>query len=139
MQQLQLHHQRNHFQVAGIGDKAHRLSHSMVSFHVSNSNNAGTTSRGRWKVEASVLPKVIIKLPNSSVPFNIEWKHLQGLQLDDQQFGVPDSVNIIVGVDIFSHVMLHGRWQGPPGSSTALQTQFVWVLTGVVDPELDNR
>ena len=139
MRQLQLPRQCKYFQVAGIGDKVHGVSHSMVSVHVANSNNASTPSGHRLKVEAAVLPKVTTKLGTSPVPFSAKWKHLQGLQLADQQFGVLDNVDIVLGADIFSRVMLHGWQQGPPGYPKALQTQFGWVLTSVVDPELDNR
>ena len=140
VRQLQLPLQCKYFQVAGIGGKAHGVSHFLVSFDVANSNNTSTPSGRHWKVEAIVLPKVTTKLPASPVPFSANWKHLQGLQLANQRFGVPDSVQImILGANIFRRVMLHSRWRDPPGYPTALRTQYGWVLMGVVDPELDNR
>ena len=128
---LQLPHQRKHFQVAGFGGKVHKVSYSMVSFHVAYSNNACTSSGHLRRAEATVLPNVTTKLPTLPVPFSAKWKHLQGLQMDDQWFGVLDSFDILLGADILTHVMLQGRRRCPPGSPTALQTQFGWVLMGV--------
>ena len=114
---------------------AHGASHSMVSFHVANSNNAVKLLGRHWRVEAGVLPRVTTKLPTSPVPFSAK------LQLADQRFGVSDSVNILlhVGANIFSWVMLHGWRRGPPGSSTALRTNFTWVLMGIVNSEHHNK
>lgn len=44
-------------------------------------------------------------------------------------------VDLLLGVDIFSDVLLHGRWHGPPGSPTALETRFRWVIAGAVECE----
>ena len=90
--------------------------------HVVNSSNAGTLSGRRWKVKAAVLPKITTKLPTLPDPFSAKSKQLQGLQLVDQRFIVPDSVGIVpdsVGIlldaDLFSRVML------PMAGSKALQ------------------
>ena len=80
----QLPRQHKYFQVAGIGGKAHGVSHSMASFRVANSNNASTPSGCRWKVEVAVLPKVTTKLTTLSVTFSAKWNHLRRLQLADQ-------------------------------------------------------
>ena len=121
---------RNHLaRIAGIGGMSHRtFSQSVVNFRV-----AHTTSRGKsFEVQAIVLPKVTSELPHQPVAFDKRWTHLSGIQLADPDFGSPGHVDILLGVDVFSSVVLHGRRFGTPGCPSAFQTCFGWVLSGVV-------
>ena len=61
-----------------------------------------------------------------------KWKHLSDIQLADPDFGSPSKIDLLLGVDIFITVLLNGRRFGPPGSPTALETDFGWVLAGGV-------
>ncbi len=114
-------------QIAGIDGVSHEsLGQSVVHFGV-----APAWSFGRvHEVEAIVLPKVTSYLP---VSLKGRWQHSQGLQLADPEFGSPGNVDILLDVDVFSDMLLHGRRPGPPGSPTATETCFGLVLTGVVD------
>ena len=61
-----------------------------------------------------------------------DWKHLTRLSLADPDYGTPGVVDVLLGADVFSRVVLHGRRFGTPGSPSAFKTQFGWVLTGTV-------
>ena len=89
-------------------------------------------------MEAVVLPKVTSNLHLHPLPFD-RWCHISDLQLADPDFGSPGSVDILLGIDVFSSVVLHGRRFGPPGSPSAFETHFRWVLAGVVDVESPQR
>ena len=69
------------------------------------------------QVEAFVLPKVMGELPVYPVPFHQEWGHLSGIRLADPDFGCPGNVDVLLGADVFSSVILHGRRCGPPPHS----------------------
>ena len=56
--------------------------------------------------------------------------HLSNLHLADLEFGVPGHTEILLGVDIFTDILLNGRRKGPPGSPIAIETHFGWVLCG---------
>ena len=57
------------------------------------------------------------------------------MQLADQEFGKPGSVDVLFETDIFSLVLLHGQQFSPPaGTPSALKTNFGWVLTGTIHP-----
>ena len=86
-------------------------------------------------MEAVVLPRITTELPASPVPFDIRWKHFSGLRLADPEFGVPGHVDLLLGIDVFNHVVLHGWRNGPPGSPSSFETQFSWVLSGTASPE----
>ena len=53
-----------------------------------------------------------------------------GLSLADSDFGTPGAVDLLLGANIFSHVMLHGWQFGPSGSLSTFMTLFDSVLAG---------
>ena len=54
------------------------------------------------------------------------------LTLADPEFGVPGSVDILLRADVFSRMVLHGRWFSHSGSPLAIKTTFSWALAGSV-------
>ena len=64
-------------------------------------------------IEAVVLPKLTTQLPACSVNLNPRWKHLRGLDLEDPVFGAPRCIDVLLGADVFSSILLHGRRKGP--------------------------
>ena len=50
--------------------------------------------------------------------------------LADPGFGQPGRIDILLGIDTYVDVLLHGRRIGPPGTPTAFETEFGWVLGG---------
>ena len=87
-------------------------------------------------VTAIIVPKVTCDLPFSPISFNKEWEHLDGIDLADPGFGVPGKIDLLLGVDVFVDVILHGRRSGPPGMPIAFETCFGWVLAGNTDSQL---
>ena len=83
-------------------------------------------------VEALILSKIMSTLPLHPVSLNAKWKHLDSLQLADPEFGTPGNVELLLGADIFSHVVFHGQQCGPSNSPSVFKAQFGWVLAGAV-------
>ncbi len=52
---------------------------------------------------------------------------MSGLKLADPGFGEPGKIDVLLGAD------LHGRRTGSPGTPTAFETIFGWVLSGKID------
>ena len=129
VQRLRLPHRNQLAHIAGIGGVSHRaLSQSVFHFAVTH-----TAARGKtFDIQAIVLPRVTSELPLRPITFDRQWTHLSGLQLADPNFGIPGYVDILLGMDVFSSVLLHGRRTGTPGSPSAFQTCFGWVLAGAV-------
>ena len=69
-------------------------------------------------------------LPLQPVCNSSRWNHLLNLSLADPDFGIPGRIDSLLGADMYADVLLHGRQYGPPGTPTAFETQFGWVLTG---------
>ena len=59
-----------------------------------------------------VVPKVTCDLPFSPIPFKAEWSHLSDLELADPGFGRPGRIDILLGIDVFVVVLLHGQQSG---------------------------
>ena len=106
-----------------------------MDFRVTSLKNG----RRRFAVQAIVLRKVTSDLPSSPTPFNDKWKHLQGLELADLDFGTPGAIDLLLGTEIFGQVVLHGWRFGPRGSPMALKTHFGWILSGAINNERNQR
>ena len=129
-QHLHLPRHRRQAQITGVGGLTHQcLGQSVVHFSIKPLSSIQKSIQ----VEAIVLPKVTSDLPLHPVSFGRNWHHLSGLCLADPDFGSPSRLDLLLGVDIFSDVMLHGRRSGLPGTPTAFETCFGWVLAGAVD------
>ena len=83
---------------------------SVVAFRIApDKPNSNDHSGPHWDVEAVVLPRITTDLPTSPVSFNKRCKYLSGLRLVDLEFNIPGHIDVLLGIDVFSHVILHGR------------------------------
>ena len=96
------------------------------------------TPQRKFGVNAFIVPRVTCDLPLHPVPFESSWDHLSNIDLADPDFGRPGRIDLLLGVDIFTEVLLQGQQSGPPGSPVALETQFGWVLAGRINPLQDG-
>ena len=64
---------------------------------------------------------------------------MQGIPLADPDFGLPRRIDILLGVDIFVEILRQGRRIGAPGSPSAFETEFGWVLAGKLDVNASNH
>ena len=131
VQRLHLPRQRYNAKISGIGDSPSRSTpRGIVHFGVTQVNGKGKS----LNVDAIVLPKITSNVPTQPVTLDPKWNHLLRIQLADPEFGKPGSIDVLLGADIFSLALLHGRRFGPPGTPSAIKTIFGWVLTGAVHP-----
>ena len=80
-----------------------------------------------------MVPRVKCDLPVHPITFSSSWTHLYDIPLADPDFGCPGRVDILLGVDVFTAALLHGRRVGPSGTPVAFETVFGWVLAGSTD------
>ncbi len=86
-----------------------------------------TTSKG-------IAVVVTCDLPIQPVQFNT---HLDDLKLADPDFGQPVRIDVLLGIDVYTDAMQHGRRSGPPGSPAAFETIFD--LAGKIDSHALTR
>ena len=127
---LNLPHSNRNTYITSIAGLSHKSpTQSITNFVVSPSRSPSP----RIQVSAIIVPQVTCDLPLHSVPFDLNWDHLSDLQLADPDFGQPGRIDVLLGIDIFTNVMGHSRRSGPPGSPSAFETSFRWVLAGNID------
>ncbi|XP_047537187.1 uncharacterized protein LOC125071140 [Vanessa atalanta] len=81
-------------------------------------------------VEAFVLSKLTSFLPNNTTSIT-DLPEIENLSLADPQFGEPSRVDIILGVDILSQIILEGLKKHPSKCGLIAQnTQLGWILSG---------
>ena len=93
----------------------------------------------KMEISAVVVPQVTCDLPLRPVAYNTSWSHLDDLPLADPDFGRPGKIDLLLGVDDFVETLLQGRRVGPPGSPSAFETKFGWVLAGRLDMTDSNQ
>ena len=54
------------------------------------------------------------------------------ISLADPDFSTSGNVDLLLGANVFSRVVLHGRQFSPSGTPSAFKTCFEWVLAGIV-------
>ena len=59
-----------------------------------------------------------------------EWSHLNGIDLADPGFDCPGKIDMLLGINVFVDIILHGQRSGPPGTPIAFETCVGWVLAG---------
>ena len=126
-QSLRLPRSSQPIKISGIAGISHKSPlHSVATFKMS----PVLSPKEKMNISAIVVPRVTCDLPIQLVHHNPQWNHLSGLQLADPEFGQPGKIDLLLGIDIYTDVLLQGRRNGPFGSPTAFETKFGWVLAG---------
>jgi len=65
-------------------------------------------SNWKTKIYCAVLPKITGMIPATFVDSS-DWGILQGLMLAVENFNMPNSIDILLGADMFFEVLCHDR------------------------------
>ena len=91
---------------------------------LTNLTISSTHTGRKFSLTAIVVPSVTCDLPVHPVSFSSTWNHLHDLPLADPDFGCPGRVDLLLGVDVFTEALLHGRGIGPSATPVAFETMF---------------
>ena len=85
-----------------------------------------------WSMEVAVAvtTRVTANLPPQQAPPVEELPHLHGIQLADEQFNMPGTIDLLLGADTMDDVLLKGMITGPKGTPLAQHTTFGWAILG---------
>lgn len=61
-----------------------------------------------------------------------DWKHLNGIKLADPTCCTPGKIDILLGAEVFSQIILPGLRRGPANSPIAQNTELGWIISGPV-------
>ena len=131
-QSLYLPWSHHNIKITGVGGIYHILHiKASTNFHISPIQS----SNDKIAVTAVVVPKVTCELPHHHIPFDSQWSHLSDLELADPDFGTPGRIDVLLGVDVFTQVLLHGRRVGPVNSLVGIETKFGWIIAGATNAQ----
>ncbi|CAG4971201.1 unnamed protein product [Colias eurytheme] len=85
-------------------------------------------------VKAHVLTKLTSFLPSKKVEIH-NLPVFTSLQLADPSFHTPNKIDLLLGADVYSQILLKGLVRGPPGTVIAQHTAFGWILSGKIHDE----
>ncbi|KAJ0184020.1 hypothetical protein K1T71_000443 [Dendrolimus kikuchii] len=118
--------------VSGVGD-GQTQTQSMVTFTLQSRYNSYSVP-----INAFVLSTLTSLLPNSTT-FITDWPEIENLSLADPKYGVSRKVDLILGVDVLSDVILDGLKRHPTEQGPIAQnTQLGWMLSGRIQPKTDH-
>lgn len=80
-------------------------------------------------LDAYVIKRITDNMPTAKIDLSL-LSYLNRLQLADDSFSSPSEIDILIGAPLFSQILLSGRAAGPPGTPTALETIFGFIVIG---------
>lgn len=90
-----------------------------------------------YNFEAAVLDQLCSALPSNQIS-QTSWPHTANLKLADDEFYKPANIDLLLGSDVFPHVLMEGVVHGNKDEPTAIHTVFGWVLMGTVKSEANK-
>ncbi|XP_073959815.1 uncharacterized protein [Choristoneura fumiferana] len=87
-------------------------------------------------VNAYVLKSLTRKLPAREIR-GYSWPQLCNVRLADPTFNIPGRIDILLGADVFGHILDSGFMRGP-GNLVAQCTHLGWILSGDINASSFN-
>ncbi|XP_046966951.1 uncharacterized protein LOC124534960 [Vanessa cardui] len=118
----------NKVYISGIGGRNDSLaSASVVEIKLKSIHNPQFT----LVVKAHVLTKLTYFLPTKKANVQL-WPALAQLKLADPKFDVPNKIDLLLGAEVYSQILVEGLIKGPPGCPVAQNTHLGWILSGQI-------
>ncbi|CAB3238247.1 unnamed protein product [Arctia plantaginis] len=119
--------------VSGVGEGQTRIKH-MVSLIVKSRHNPEVLVR----VNAYVLRSLTTLLPSTSL-CTPEWEDIKNLELADPGFMTPGKIDILLGAEVYSEILLDGLIKHPSSNLLVQNTILGWVISGRMSQEPTSK
>ena len=114
--------------ISGLGGDHDLLSKAIVNINIQSRVNPHCI----LTVKAHVLTSITTLHPTRKVDV-LEWSELGGIDLADPRYHQPNKIDLLLGADVYSQIIMEGLMHSPNGSLVAQSTSLGWILSGVVD------
>lgn len=111
--------------ITGIGNTFAGRVRTEIELHVLSQHEPKFSLR----IYASKIQNITGILPHTRCDIG-SWTHLSGLTLADPNFFRPGSIDLLLGSDVYTEIMLPGLIKGPPDTPMGQQTVFGWIING---------
>lgn len=121
--------------ISGLGgdSQASLACRSMVSIKIQSRHDPSFVI----PVKAYVMDKLTSLLPERKVVVQ-ELPSLPSVNLADPSFDTPNKIDLLLGAQVYSQILLCGLIKGPPGSPIAQNTTLGWIFSGEVGEVRNN-
>lgn len=108
--------------ILGVGEVVSQI-RKCTEFDLSPHFESGESLR----LDALVLPKITTL---NVVPKSSDWKHLDNIQLADPHIDKNGRIDILIGANTFSEILLNGVLKGEECQPIAQNTKLGWIMSG---------
>lgn len=109
--------------ISGIGDKESNCK-GMINITCSS-----MVSDFTFETEALIMKQLIKNLPSQTFT-KPDWSYLDHINLADPEFYHSRHVDVLLGADVYSRILMDGICRASSSLPTAQQTQLGWILSG---------
>jgi len=67
------------------------------------------------------------------------WNHIRNIRLSDKNFHTPNAIDVLLGCELFPHLLRDGIIHGEKGQPSAFNSIFGYVLIGKVDNSIQSN
>lgn len=127
-QLLQLPGVAANWPVHGIGNTYAGRVRSVVQLEIRSSHHTEFALRA----DTLVMKSITGMLPHSRCTYSA-WPHIANLTLADPTFATPGTIDILLGGDVYKHIIMPGMLKGADDAPLAQSTVFGWILSGQVE------
>lgn len=82
-----------------------------------------------FEAQALIMKKLTNNLPTTTFEKTV-WPHLENLKLADPEYNVSRQIDLILGAEVYSNIILDGVLKGSDQAPVAQQTHIGWILCG---------
>ena len=79
-----------------------------------------------------ILKKITKKSTLHPTVVVLKWDHVSDLKLAGSDFITQARIDLPLGTEVFTRIFHDGRWTGPQGTPSTINTCFGWVLLGKI-------
>lgn len=124
-QRLGLSRQRYHTPILALGGVQVNQARGRSICHVSSKFDPTFL----YTTSAIVIKCITNNMPTTYFDLN-SLSHIKNLKLADPECNIPAPVDMLIGAEMFPHVLHGGRISDGPNKPVAVETVFGWVLMG---------
>jgi len=109
--------------ITGIQGKAKKPSTHIAEFKAGIMNPSKTI-----RETAILVDEITHNMPKASIPAATGWEVTKGLQLDDPNFYESSGIDLLIGMDLMSQVLMSGITTCLDTEPQAFRTAFGWAI-----------
>ncbi|XP_070526958.1 uncharacterized protein [Cardiocondyla obscurior] len=113
--------------VYGVGGRRSGAARGRISVNIAPHFSPSES----FRISALILPRVsgsgggLARVADN-------WPHVRGLRLADPDFDVCQTVEVLLGAEVYANIVREGLRRGGPGVPVAVNTTLGWILAGAV-------